>query len=303
MRVALRIDDRAQEKRRCRVRVSAPDRSIMWLYAAENHDGGIAAWKTPDGMWEKAYPEVTGYLLPTMLAHGADDLALRCAAWLVRVQNPNGSWNGIDGIQRPFDTAAIVEGLQATCLAYYDSVYLDVVRCQAAIEKAWSWMRSQISSAGYLFNSPSHPQPEIYNLRASAIIGNRAELDYWKATGLNHREQRSHYLAYALEGALNIDREDSWAIAQVEMAYNMQTGLMPFYVRPDWSSNHPAFDYCASAQMGILYQCVGLDARRVYRLMKDVIEPNGGIAQAKDDPRQIAWAVKFWLDFQKVMEQ
>jgi hypothetical protein len=272
------------------------DKSVMWLYAAECDGGGISAWKDETGRWHDPYPEVTGYLLPTMLAHGANDLALRCAAWLVQVQNSDGSWNGLDGIRRPFDTAAIVEGLQATHALF------NIPRHHHAITRALAWVCEQVAPEGYLINSPTYPQPEIYNLRASAIIGNKQELEYWKAHGLNGREQRTHYLAYALEGALNIDGADRWARDQIEIAYNMQPGLMPFYVDPDWRSTHPSFDYCASAQMGILYKRIGLDAGRVYRLLESVIEPNGGIPQADGDLRQIAWAVKFWLDFRKVME-
>lgn len=278
-------------------RAPAIDRSVQWLYAAECDDGGISAWKTADGTWTQAYPEVTGYLLPTMLAYGAEDLAVRCAGWLANIQNENGSWNGLDGIQRPFDTAAIIEGLRVIHKKF------NIPRLAYALENAESWMLTQISPDGYLINSSGLNQPELYNLRASAIIGNEKELEYWKAEGLNKREQRSHYLAYALEGSLNLNKNDAWARNQIEMAYNMQTGLMPFFVRPDWRANHPSIDYCASAQMGILYHRVGLDASKIYRLLKGVIEPNGGVCQSNDDPRQIAWGVKFWLDFQKVMER
>jgi hypothetical protein len=293
----LRTEKDATEKGGRRV----TDISLQWLYAAEQEAGGISAWKTEDGTWHNAYQEVTGYLLPTLLSYSADDLALRCANWLMDIQNDNGSWNGLDGIQRPFDTSAIIEGLNAVANAYYDSPYLDTKRCIIAIEKARHWISTQVSPMGYLYNSPTHLQPEIYNLRASAIIGNVAELYYWKSHGLNHREARSHYVAYALEGALNIDNTDAWAVEQIQMAYVTQTGFVPFYVTPDWRTNHPSPDYCATAQMGILYHRVGLDAGKVYRLLKSVIEPNGGLFQSSDDKRQISWAVKFFLDFKKVM--
>lgn len=267
----------------------------MWLYAAECEGGGISAWNDA-GKWHSAYPEVTGYLLPTMVKWGADDLALRCANWLLSVQNADGSFNGIDGTPRPFDTAAIVEGL----VFVYNEINQEKFIQAAA--KAREWMRTQINADGCLVNSPNLPTAEIYNLRASAILHNPRELEYWQENGLNNKEQRSHYLAYALEGALNFDNDDEWAKSHIEMCCAMNPGLMPFYVRPDWSTNHAHYDYCASAQMGILYERIGLDVSRLYRLLEAIVEPNGGIPQSDGDRRQIAWAVKFWLDFKEMMQ-
>jgi hypothetical protein len=271
------------------------DKSVKWLYASECDGGGLSAWND-DGKWMNAYPEVTGYLLPTLINYNAGDLAMRCGEWLLTQQNDNGSWNGLDGVQRPFDTSAIIEGLAAMFEYTYEAKY------KQAVNKSRAWMNTMITSEGYLQNSPASKLPEIYNLRASAIIGNKKELAFWQSHGLNKGEARAHYLAYALEGALNIDPDNKWAIAQIEMAYTQQTGFIPFYVRPDWGANHPSVDYCATAQMGILYHRVGLDPSRVYRLLESVVAPDGGIAQSNDDARQILWSVKFYLDLKAVMQ-
>src|SRR5690348_5327101 len=84
--------------------------TLKWLYASECNGGGISAWKGPAG-WHVAYPEITGYVLPTLVKWGAGDLALRSADFLLRAQNADGSFNGIDGIPHSFDTSAIIEGL------------------------------------------------------------------------------------------------------------------------------------------------------------------------------------------------
>lgn len=269
------------------------DKSVEWLYAAENKTGGIAAWKDAGG-WHVSYPEVTGYLLPTMLAWGAGDLAERCADWLLKQQNENGSFNGLDGTPRPFDTSAIIEGLRAMFHASGSVKYL------LAVDKAVAWMRGMINPLyGHLKNSPAVDRADIYNLRASAIIENKRELEFWKKAGLYQRENRSHYLSYALEGVLDFGDVD-FARPHVEMAYINNPGLIPFHVNAEWQSTHPAFDLCASSQMGILYLLLGLDATKTYKAIKGHIETNGGIFQAPDDRREIAWAVKFWLDFKKL---
>ena len=59
------------------------------------------------------YPEVTGYLIPTLLEWGEHDLARQYAAWLCSVQNGDGSWNGSDGTPYTFDTAQVLRGLIA----------------------------------------------------------------------------------------------------------------------------------------------------------------------------------------------
>jgi hypothetical protein len=271
------------------------DKSLQWLYASECDGGGLSAWND-GGKWFSPYLEVTGYLLPTLLRYNAGDLAERCADWLLTQQNDNGSFNGLDGVQRPFDTSAIVEGLIRMFQVTGKFEYIK------AANHAMTWMRTLVSSEGFLYNSPDNRLAEIYNLRASAILGNKRELKYWQQRGLNQGEARAHYLAYALEGALNIDPANEWAISQIEMAYAQQTGFIPFFVRPDWGANHPSVDYCATAQMGILYHRIGLDPSRVLRLLDGVVGANGGIAQSNDDPRQILWAVKFYLDFKKVMQ-
>lgn len=59
----------------------------------------------------RPYPEVTGYLIPTLLEFGEHNLAKKYAISLVKAQNPDGSWSGPDGIPYIFDTAQALRGL------------------------------------------------------------------------------------------------------------------------------------------------------------------------------------------------
>lgn len=270
------------------------DKTLQWLYAAECDGGGISAWKSADGKWHKPYPEITGYVIPTLLAWGAADLAERCADWLIGQQNKDGSFNGLDGVPRPFDTAAIIEGLRAAFAVLAKPEY------HKAEIKALKWMETQIVDEGWLKNSEKQRQPETYNLRASAIIGNVKELEYRVKAGFPNSE-RSHYMAYALEGAVNFG-DFNFALPHIEMAYIMQSGLMPLVVNRDWTGSAGNADYCATAQMGILFQRAGLDAGKQYEILKDRLLPNGGLEQGSQDSRQISWAAKYWLDFKYYME-
>jgi malonyl-CoA O-methyltransferase len=270
------------------------NQTIKWLYAAENDTGGIAAWKA-DGRFAQSYPEVTGYILPTLIKWGAGDLAIRCADWLLSIQNKDGSFNGLDGKPRAFDTAAIIEGLLYMYEATIDSKYYNAMA--AAVE----WTYSQISPEGFLINSPGTPTAHIYNLRASAIIENELELFYWTHKPMIKGRERTHYLAYALEGLLNFGKAELVRPA-VELAYYSGQLFQPFEVDEEWRPVRADVDYCASAQMAIIFHRAGLNVSRHYEALRRRVEPNGGIAQSSFDDRQIAWAAKYYLDLAAIME-
>ena len=269
------------------------NKTLEWMYAAECDGGGLSAWKQ-NGRWMPPYPEVTGYCIPTLFEWGAGDLAVRCADWLLSVQNANGSFNGIDGIPRPFDTSAIIEGLESAFYHTNDMKYI------TAGADAIRWTRAQISPHGYLMNSPASAAPEIYLLRASAIIENKQELYYWRQRGLFEERRRSHYVAYALEGAMRLDAKDFY-MPYLEAAHAANNRLMPFYVDADFRPLFSDFDYCATCQMGILFHKAGMDAHKYFDAVTAVLDSNGGVPQSTTDPKQILWGAKFYLDFARLM--
>ena len=91
--------------------ISSPvDKAIAWLKSHELPDGGIRVHHRH----RCAYPEVTGYLIPTLLAWGEDALADRCGKWLARIQMLDGSFPDPDhGIPHIFDTGQALRGLLA----------------------------------------------------------------------------------------------------------------------------------------------------------------------------------------------
>lgn len=271
------------------------NKTVQWLYEAENNSGGISAWRYQDTRYADPYPEITGYSLPTMWRNGANDLAIRCANWLVSIQNKDGSYNGIDRVPRPFDTAAIIEGLLFTFGWADNERYLE------AAKKALDWTRTQISNEGYLYNSPREKKDEAYNLRASAIINNRQELAYWRGHGLIHGGLRTHYLAYALEGALNLG-DTELAEYHLKELYANHKGLMPFVVGERWEDLNAGADVCSTIQMAILFHRMGWDVSNYYDALLPYIHENGGVPQSPSDRREIAWAAKFWLDLQEELK-
>lgn len=262
-------------------------KTLQWV---KNHilpKGGIEAWHG----YGKPYPEVSGYLIPTLLKYGCVREAEKLGDWLLKTQNKDGSWTGLDGKHAVFDTAAIVEGL-------------DRLGEFIAADLGRAFIRSNMRAGGYLSRYPGDDgHAQCYQARAAWVLGDKRAVGRWLPIGAWDAQwgdmQRTHYLAYMLEGLLNFG-----FYASVRMVLEASTlavdanGFMPFYAQSGWL-NAGGTDYCATAQFAWLYARVGMatEANRLGRALEGVIGDNGGIAQGKDDSRQISWAAKFYLDF------
>ncbi len=102
---------------------------ISWLGHAQDHslshDGGVARHYSLESGWHSSYPETTGYIVPTMLAHaeycGDDAVRLRAKRmldWLVSIQFPcggfrHGSMGPTSVVPVAFNTGQILLGLAA----------------------------------------------------------------------------------------------------------------------------------------------------------------------------------------------
>jgi hypothetical protein len=102
---------------------------MQWLCEAQDHssthDDGVARDYSLLTGWTSSYPETTGYIIPTMLEYArrsGDDSycarALRMTDWLVRIQFPEGGFQGGKVDSQPvvpvtFNTGQILLGLAA----------------------------------------------------------------------------------------------------------------------------------------------------------------------------------------------
>ncbi len=95
---------------------------LRWILDAQRPDGGIAAYYSLLTGYSESYPEVTGYIIPTLYdfarAPGDDRVvaaAERATGWLLSLQMPTGAFSG--GLQgseaQPsvFNTGQILQGL------------------------------------------------------------------------------------------------------------------------------------------------------------------------------------------------
>jgi squalene-hopene/tetraprenyl-beta-curcumene cyclase len=106
-------------------------RALEWLFAMQSADGGWAAFdvdnnweflnKVPfadhNAMLDPTCPDITGRVLEALAAHGVDRshrAVHRGVEWLVRNQQPDGSWYGRWGVAYIYGTCFALRGLAAS---------------------------------------------------------------------------------------------------------------------------------------------------------------------------------------------
>lgn len=94
-------------------------RAVAWLAAAQKAAGGggfAHSFHLFHG-WRRAYPETTGYILPSLVRAGTrfriagtEALVERAVQWLASIQQPDGSFHDLSGRAQVFDTGQILYG-------------------------------------------------------------------------------------------------------------------------------------------------------------------------------------------------
>ncbi len=259
---------------------------VAWVERNLHENGGVRAWEG----YTAPYPEVTGYLIPSLLKHGARPLAEELARWLCsdQVQNRDGSWCGLDGRKHTFDTACIVQGLMA------------VGGHMENVVRAMQWLNSMRRDDGFLRKHDRDDGTALYLCRASAIIGDRATVHKYAPTPTwGHvwgAANRAHYIAYALEGMQWMNMDITAALDASKGAVKAN-GLMPFMIRTGWLDDGDD-DVVATLQFALLFLRAGRkdEAARLIEAAEQYITPDGGVWQSSTDKRALAWGAKYYLD-------
>ena len=155
----------------------AASRAIQWILHAQHHaqtrfsEGGYSRRYSFLKGWDRAYPETTGYIIPTLLnaaecfpdrRSGILGSVRTAGEWLLAVQNLDGSFSDIDERRRQvFDTGQIIFGLKALYAVTRDVRYLE-----AAI-KAAAWIVQVQNGDGSWSRFACHFRPHTYYSRVA----------------------------------------------------------------------------------------------------------------------------------------
>lgn len=267
------------------------NKTLEWVKAHELPSGGIEAWHGCG----RAYPEVTGYLLPTLLKFGETELSIRLAEWLCSVQQKDGGWMGLDGIEHTFDTAAIYEGLQQVYFTTHGVKFI------AAIRKAKQFLEGMYLSGHQLRKDKDDRYSALYTARANWVLNDRRGCETWLNDDWyegKHKAQRAHYIAYALEGFQGMGMDIDEHLRNFTHIVNSE-GMMPFTVFKGYKGAQDS-DTTATMQFALLYHRASFieQGRQLYQVVRDkVLQPSGGLWHDINDHREISWAAKYYLDY------
>ncbi len=212
------------------------NRLLRWMLEAQRFDGGIAAYYSLLTGYSNSYPEVTGYIIPTLYDfaqatgdHRAVAAVERATRWLTLLQLPTGAFPAglhgglLSGEAQPsvFNTGQILQGLVR---AHAETKYAE---SRAAAIAAANWLLTLQRADGSWSGPGAYQETShtYYSMVAWALAelaecvsdegyGRAAErnLDWvlshfqpsgW-VEGINLRGHPNylHFIAYVLQGAL-----------------------------------------------------------------------------------------------------
>ena len=252
-------------------------RVLSWLATAQvEGGGGIAAWHNEKG-WAAPFPETTGYLIPTLIKWGRMDAAVLAGDWLLTQQLPSGAFPHMGSIGAIFDTAAAIEGLRVLY-----GLTLDL-RYDRAFTRAMQWIHAR---PVFEWDYP------IYQHRAASIVEKDSSF-MWE------NRERSHYLAYVLEGAHRFQVSDRDFDLMMDGFILPSDGLLHFEYDPGWIPVGKKRDICATLQIAnlIWLRNKNIGALNLLDTASKYVAADGGVPLDPSQPnKHYSWSAKFLLD-------
>jgi len=286
-------------------RSSPPARALAWIRANELPTGGIRVHSGHT----RAYAEVTGYLVPTLLQYGERELAMRLSRWLVCIQRPDGAYADPDhGTSYVFDTGQVLRGLLAVAEL--------VPQALRAAQRAAEYLLAHMVDEGKHGFGARHSSsvPESVHLYVLPPLLDAAEVlqkpEYGAATKshLKYYCDRkdalqigtlTHFLGYELEALIDLGRADL-AMPVLDLLRQEQAtdGSVRGVAGETWTCS-PGL-----AQLAICWYKTGHweAADRALAWLDAHQQPSGGFPgscgpKAAYFPHaELSWAAKFYLD-------
>jgi SAM-dependent methyltransferase len=281
---------------------------LQWLYRNELPSGGMRVHSRHSG----AYPEVTGYLIPTLLDYGEYNLARRLLRWLLCVQRANGGFTSPEGEPHIFDTGQVLRGLIA-------GIAIEP-RAREAAERCADYLCKQAVDGGAKGFGPRYDGsiPESVHLYVLPALLAAADLfgksEYRETVQrclefyLRHEDALkpttlTHFLGYELEALIDLGRADAASKMLGELKHkHAADGSVRAFEGCEWVCT-PGL-----AQLAICWFKLGNheSAERAIAWLEKNQRPTGGFlgshgSRATYFPREeLSWVAKFYLDAKRL---
>jgi hypothetical protein len=189
---------------------------LRWILEAQRDDGGIAAYYSLLTGYSASYPEVTGYIIPTLYDfaratgdHKSPAAAERATQWLLSLQMPTGAFPGglhgglHNGAAQPsvFNTGQVLQGL----VRVHAETKSPEIRQAAATAGDWLVKMQQPDgswSGPGAYQGAAHT---YYSMVAWALAELSARTANYRGMDDRDHDNNDHRLDYGLAAEKNLD--------------------------------------------------------------------------------------------------
>ena len=301
--------------------VNVYKRAKLWIENNSVPNKGVRPqYELSDKYNDIAYPEVTGYFIPSLIDWGFRDKALNWAEWLLSIQHDDGSWYDYNDIDPyTFDTGQILKGL----IAVYKIKPSEELK--SAILRGADYILSMQESNGnlttaskrYWYDGVTTELIHLYCLQPLVEISNLFGDNKYKNSAINalkyytskYKDKLvdfhtlSHFYAYMIEALIDMGETEIARTAMDNVAkVQKKNGFIPAYKNVNWTCTTGLF------QFAICWYKLGEKVRadRTFDYACSLQTKNGGWLgsvgkNASYIPNaEISWAVKYFLDALKL---